>query len=97
MICTPETNFCRVFELPESYPEVYCFGRQVPVSFNMVDWFNPVSDSMQDKDWETEVKPSLIKFLVPKVYTRPGRCYLVLTDWGASFTFSIAIKIQKFA
>lgn len=97
MICTPETNFCRVFELPESYPEAYCFGRGTPVPFVMVDWFNPVPDSMQDKDWETEVKPSLVNFIVPKVYTKPGRNYLVLTDWGASFTLSIEVKPKKFA
>lgn len=37
-------NFCRVFELPESFPTNYCFGGGYPVTFQMVDWFNPVSD-----------------------------------------------------
>jgi len=36
-------NFCRVFELPESYPAGYCFDGGHPVSFQLVDWFNPVS------------------------------------------------------
>ena len=37
-------NFCRVFELPESYPSDYCFGGGHPVNFQMVDWFEPVPD-----------------------------------------------------
>ena len=37
-------NFCRVFELPEDYPEGFCFCGGFPVNFQMVDWFNPVSD-----------------------------------------------------
>lgn len=35
-------NFCRVFELPESYPEGFCFDGGHPVNFQLVDWFNPV-------------------------------------------------------
>ena len=35
-------NFCRVFELPEDYPEDYCFGGGHPVVFQMIDWFNPI-------------------------------------------------------
>lgn len=35
-------NFCRIFELPEHYPQGYCFGGGKPVNFQMVDWFNPV-------------------------------------------------------
>ena len=35
-------NFCRVFEMPEEFPESHCFGGGVPVNFQMVDWFNPV-------------------------------------------------------
>lgn len=88
MICTTETNFCRVFELPESFPEQFCWGGGIPVTFKMVDWFNPVPDSMQDKDWETEVKPSLVKFILPKAYVQLGRCYLVLTDFGNAFIVS---------
>lgn len=36
-------NFCRVFELPEKYPNDYCFGGGHPVNFQMVDWFQPVA------------------------------------------------------
>ena len=40
-------NFCRVFLLPEEYPNDYCFGGGHPVNFQMVDWFNPVPDISQ--------------------------------------------------
>jgi hypothetical protein len=36
-------NFCRVFLIPEKYPEDYCFGGGHAVNFQMVDWFYPVS------------------------------------------------------
>jgi len=32
-------NFCRVFELPKEYPNDFCFGGDLPVNFQMVDWF----------------------------------------------------------
>ncbi len=35
-------NFCRVFELPENYPQDFCFDGGLPVNFQMVDWFDPV-------------------------------------------------------
>lgn len=35
-------NFCRVFELPESYPKGFCFNGGHSVNFKLVDWFNPV-------------------------------------------------------
>ena len=37
-------NFCRVFEIPESYPEGYLFSGGKPVNFLMIDWFNPVPE-----------------------------------------------------
>ena len=40
-------NFCRVFEIPERYPNEYCFGGGIPVNFEMVDWFNPISGISQ--------------------------------------------------
>ena len=41
------SNFCRVFEVPEQYPQGYCFDGGKPVSFLMIDWFNPVPDVHQ--------------------------------------------------
>lgn len=52
-------NFCRVFEIPKSYPEGFCFGVGKPVNFQMVDWFNPVSclsqPAVSKKVWLEEV------------------------------------------
>lgn len=54
-------NFCRVFELPESFPAQYCFSGGVLVLFKMVDWFYPVSDvdqaAVSKEVWEKEVGP----------------------------------------
>ena len=40
-------NFCRVFQLPDTYPEEYCFHGPKQAIFNMVDWFNPVPEIPQ--------------------------------------------------
>lgn len=52
-------NFCRVFELPELYPEGYLFNGGKPVSFMMIDWFNPVPDigqpAVTKEVWRKEV------------------------------------------
>lgn len=58
-------NFCRIFELPENYPEEYCFGGGVPVVFQMIDWFNPVPDigqpAVTKEVWRKEVGKIKIK------------------------------------
>lgn len=41
-VVTGFTNFCRVFELPDSYPSEHCFGEGHIVHFRMVDWFKPI-------------------------------------------------------
>jgi hypothetical protein len=85
-----ENNFCRVFELPNTYPQAYCFGGGQPVNFQMVDWFNPIpDDDIYDgkiKKWK-EYKDMLKEFLAIKTYVRPGRQYLLITDFGESFIF----------
>ena len=52
-------NFCRVFEIPESYPEGYLFGGGKPVNFLMIDWFNPVpgigQPAVTKEVWRKEV------------------------------------------
>lgn len=54
-------NFCRVFELPTSYPDDYCFGTGHPVTMTMVDWFYPVPDMFQagcsKEEFESEIGP----------------------------------------
>lgn len=52
-------NFCRVFELPVSYPSDYCFGGGHAVNFQMIDWFNPVEGigqpAVSKEVWRKEV------------------------------------------
>lgn len=52
-------NFCRVFELPESYPSGFCHGGGHSVNFQMVDWFYPCPDINQagvsKEVWRKEV------------------------------------------
>lgn len=87
---TYENNFGRVFELPESYPSGFCFGGGRPVQMQMVDWFNPWPlDPMNDKSpdtWE-EVVAILRPFLMGKKYVKPGRRYILITDFGESLMF----------
>ena len=52
-------NFCRVFRLPESFPDGYCFEGSRKTTFAMVDWFNPVPEvaitAVSKQVWEQEV------------------------------------------
>jgi hypothetical protein len=52
-------NFCRVFELPATFPRDFCFGGGHATNWRMVDWFPPVADvgiAGVDKDtWREEV------------------------------------------
>ena len=88
------TNFCRVFEIPERFPEGFCFGGGKSVEFKMVDWFNPwppdydASDGLKDitiDEWRNEVS----KFVGMKRYIKAGRRYLVITDFGLVILISI--------
>ena len=58
-------NFCRVFEIPEQYPEEFCFGGGINVNFKMVDWFNPIpgisQPAVSKATWEKEVGKIEIK------------------------------------
>ena len=84
MKVTKDNNFCRVFELPESYPRGFLFGGGKQVNFLMVDWFNPVPQEYIEKEW-SEVIPMLKEFLKGKQYVRHGRKYLLITDFDESF------------
>jgi len=74
-----EDNFCRVFELPEKYPSDYCFQGGHPVTIKMIDWFNPVQPG---NEWSVETGESLCDFVLRKGYIKPGRKYLILTDFN---------------
>ena len=49
------TNFCRVFELPDSFSSDFCMGGGIPTTFIMVDWFCPVQGigqpTVSKKEW----------------------------------------------
>ena len=54
-------NFCRVFEVPNDFPNEYCFGGGHDVTFKMVDWFYPVKGisiaGVSKEVWRKEVGP----------------------------------------
>lgn len=79
-----ELNFCRVFELPLSYPEGYCFSGGKDVRVKMVDWFNPWPHPELEPDLDTwdKIEPLLRRDVSQKVYIRPGRRYVLVTDFG---------------
>lgn len=92
MNITQENNFCRVFELPDEYPRGFLFGGGKPVWFLMVDWFNPIPQNDlyegKNKPW-SEYVPMLTSWLNEKNYVRPGKRYLLITDFGESLIFGI--------
>lgn len=84
-------NFCRVFELPDQYPEGFCFGGGKPVTMLMVDWFfNPWPDNPDLKTWDDVVKV-LKPFLQSKTYVKPGKRYVLITDFGTSLVFGLGV------
>lgn len=86
-LITEETNFCRVFRLPKSYPNGFCFSGGFPVKFVLVDWFYPIP---QEDIWNNEIKSwgeykkTLADFVSRKLYAQEGYQYLLITDFGES-------------
>jgi len=87
---TQDNNFCRVFELPERYPNGFCFDGGKPVEMLMVDWFYPmpsdVALSVTGKKMPTwdEHKKHLKEFVSKKNYIKKGKAYLIITEFGES-------------
>lgn len=82
-------NFCRVFELPETYPSGFCFGGGHPVQMQMVDWFYPIPPKhfgYSFKTWDEVVK-ELKPQMKHKVYAKKGRQYILITNFGESMMF----------
>lgn len=87
---TYETNFCRVFEFPETLPEGFCFGGGISVQMKMVDWFNPWPQDvgeLRDLTW-SEVADLIRPWLLQKTYIKPGRTYVLVTDFGEAMVVS---------
>jgi hypothetical protein len=87
---TADNNFCRVFELPEQYPPGFCFGGGTQVQMLMVDWFIPWPHNPKGQEpletW-VEVVDYLLPWLAKKSYVKPGRRYILVTDFGESLMF----------
>jgi len=96
-------NFCRIFELPAAYPSDFCMPaipvnfnmvdwfnpiQDLPVpAVSKELWVEKVGEIEVKKIDIKTLQISLLSFLKGKQYVKQGRQYLVLTDFGASFTF----------
>ena len=87
MEITDMNNFCRVFELPKSYPKGFCFDGGKPCVFTMVCWFNPMPTEDPNSVTWAEQLPRLKEFVRDHVYVKPGRKYILITDFGEAFVF----------
>lgn len=77
-------NFCRIYEMPPSHNfEDFCFSGPIPVTFNMIDWFQPLPEPAKASDWDGW-KDTLRKFVQEKKYCLQGRTYLLVTEFGES-------------
>lgn len=85
-MATERNNFCRVFELPEEYPQGFLFDGGKPVTFTIVDWFNPMPSGDLLAPW-AEIIPKLESFLKAKPYIKHGKKYILITDFGTSMVF----------
>jgi len=90
---TEQNNFCRIFELPDKLSDEFCFNGGIPILFKMVDWFNPVSDCPCEITTDS-LCGQLEEWLQDKSYVRPGKKYLLISDFGASFIFSSRNEVQ---
>lgn len=87
---TQANNFCRVFQLPDKFPRGYCFDGGLPVTFTMVDWFNPVlpdplyynPEGLSVEEWRQVYAHHLLEFVAHKRYVQEGKQYIIVTDFG---------------
>jgi hypothetical protein len=87
------TNFLRVFRLPKTYPEGFCFGGGYPVTMQLVDWFNPFPTNeiygnkikrIEGEEYENHIE-MLKDFIKGKNYFDNKSTYLAIADYGDSF------------
>lgn len=80
-LTTPRA-FVRVYRLPEKLTDGYCFGRDVPIVFANVDWFEaPIAEG----------RAQLEAFIRGKRYFAANARYLVLAD-HPDLTFTIGME-----
>lgn len=73
----------QVFKLPDDLPDGYCFGGGKPVTFQLVDWFGPPPERIQEQGFTHE---DLRAFLRQKNYYKAGGSFVVIRNDGAVFT-----------
>jgi len=91
-----DKNFARVLKAPKQYPTEYC-NPAIPVTFMMVDWFIPCFKKMNVKDEYFEdyeyainvnlLEESLIQFIENKNYIELHNKFIVICDFGYTFSF----------
>lgn len=95
-VVTQENNFGRVFRLPSTYPEGFCFGGGYQVPFQMVDWFNPVPPAdgeyfvkypkVLEGEELIKVRNMLRNFIRQKGYfTQCSNEFILITNYGDAF------------
>lgn len=87
---TERNNFCRVFKLPTTYPEEFCFGGGRPVIFIMVDWLNPIQLDLKPEKLVSNsdmvvLRDELKEYIKEKNYYDKASKYLIITDYNDSF------------
>jgi len=82
----PCDNFCRVFEIPLTFDSGFRFGGPAVSQFMLVDWFYPAPPDCSD--WNDEWRERLKEFVKEKRYLKPGRRYLILTNFEEAYTFT---------
>jgi len=89
MIIDSDNNFCRVFELPLTYPAGFCFGGGKPIQMQMVDWFNPIHPNDINKDiiWD-KYKEKLRDWLINKRYIKANHTYVLITNFNEALVFN---------
>jgi hypothetical protein len=93
MKVTADTNFLRLFEMPQKFPSGFCFGGGYPVRFQMVDWFGPIDPQLfwekkeidLDSDLNARKQEQLRTFIKEKLYYKLECKYLAITDYGDAF------------
>jgi hypothetical protein len=85
-VVTEQNNFCRVFKVPVTIHESFCFAGPIDIKFGLVDWFNPcfLINENEKEVSEESLYNDLKPFIEKKPYYGYGKL-LVLCDFGAAF------------
>jgi len=87
---TPQNNFIRIFELPETFSSDFCFGG-TPCTFIQVDWFNTVPPTTLGAGVELDeqalknLQHNISLFIMKKVYYKPHLRYIGITNYNDIF------------